>query len=162
MVDASNAFGLFAIDNSIYTNTGGQTFVFENTNSFITNYPALPYLTPVPWLIAHGFSSNFAQAELSDPDGDGVLTWQEYQANTDPRDGNSKFVMRWLSQRIDGRYEITFSASSNRVYRLDSSSNLLDWDTVEDGIRGASTNITIVDERFFPGLNRLFYRARVY
>ncbi len=51
VLDASNAFSYFEVDNTIYTNTGNQSFTFENTGDFITIYPVLPYGTPVPWLI---------------------------------------------------------------------------------------------------------------
>ncbi len=52
-INASNAFSLFAIDNTIYTNTAGTNFYgFNLTNSvnFITNYPAPPppHGTPIP------------------------------------------------------------------------------------------------------------------
>ncbi len=59
MINASNAFSFFDVDNTVYTNTGNQSFVFEsgNTNAFITVYPVLPYGTPVPWLIEYGFTN---------------------------------------------------------------------------------------------------------
>ena len=162
MVDATNAFSLFDVDNTLYTNTGGQKFVFENTNSFITTYPALPFATPVPWLIANGFSGNFVLAETGDPDADGVPTWREYQANTDPRDPNSKFFIRALAQALDGRYQLTFTTSHNRSYRVDASADLVNWEVVEDNIAGIDADVTVIDERFLPGTSSLFYRVQVY
>ena len=162
MTDATNAFSLIAVDNTIYTNTGGQSFIFQNATNFITSYPILPYGTPVPWLIAHGFSGNFIAAEVSDPDNDGILTWQEYRANTDPRDANSKFVIRRLQQRIDGFYQVTFSTSSNRIYRVDSSTDLSNWAVVQDNIAGTGANVTVIDVNYFPGTPEAFYRIAVY
>ena len=162
MTNTRTAFSLFAVDNTIYTNTGGQSFVFETPISpFVTVYSVLPFGTPVPWLIAHGFTNNFAAAELSDPDGDGMLTWQEYQANTDPRDPNSKFVVDGFSQGLDGRYQITFRTSTNRTYRLDSSADLITWQTVQDNIAGTGGDVSFIDTRYIPGATQLFYRVAV-
>jgi len=162
MIYSSNAFSFITVDNTIYTNTGGQSFVFENTNSFVVGYTNLPYGTPIPWLIAHGFTGNFSAAELSDPDGDGVLTWQEYQANTDPRDPNSKFIITGQDIALDGRNEITFISSSNRTYRVDASTDLFNWQTVEDFIPGTGSGITVTDTRYLPALTQIYYRVAVY
>jgi alpha-tubulin suppressor-like RCC1 family protein len=161
-LDTTNAFSLFAVDNTVYTNTGNQSFVIENTNAFITIYPATPYGTPVPWLIAHGYSNNFPAAELADPDGDGVPNWQEYAANTDPRDAASKFFVRPLTQDAYARNQITFSTSSGRTYRVDASTDLVSWDVVQDGILGIGAEVTITDRRYLSGLTQIFYRVAVY
>jgi hypothetical protein len=158
----SNAFSLFTVDNTIYTNTGGQSFTIENTNAFLTTYPALPFGTPVPWLLANGFNGNFDAAELSDPDGDGVPTWQEYHANTDPQDPNSRFVVRGLSNDVFGRNEITFSTSLTRRYRVETSANLINWEIVEEDIPGTGADVTVLDRRYQPWVAEVYYRAVAY
>jgi len=160
MVDATTSFSIITVDNTVYTNTGNQSFIIENTNSFLTTYPVLPYGTPVPWLIAHGFFNNFAGAELADPDGDGALNWQEYQANTDPLDAQSKFVIRSVTRAIDGRFQILVSTALNRTYRVDSSSDLVNWQVVLDNIVGTGSDSLVTDTRFLPGTTRLFYRVQ--
>jgi hypothetical protein len=157
----TNAFSFFTVDNTIYTNTGNQSFTLDNTNA-ITVYPLLPHGTPVPWLIAHGFTNNFAAAELSDPDGDGIPTWQEYQANTDPRDPASAFLVRNVFQGFDGRYRVTFSSSLNRTYRVEASSDLSTWQILQDNIPGSGGDIVVTDTRYTPGVNQMFYRVLVF
>jgi hypothetical protein len=161
MTNSSNAFSLFAIDNSLYTNTGNQSFILENTNT-ITVYTNLPFGTPVPWLIAHGFPNNFAAAELSDPDGDGIPTWQEYQANTDPRDPASRFIITSMLFRTDGRYQVSFTSSPGRFYRVDLSMDLVNWQTLGDDIPGTGAEITFVDTSFFPDATKRYYRIAVH
>jgi hypothetical protein len=160
----TNAFSVFEVDNTLYTNTGRQTFAFDTTNlaAFVTNFPVLPYGTPVPWLIAHGFPLNWAAAETNDFDHDGMLTWQEYLGNTDPRDPNSVFVVRDVSQAPDRRFHITFSSSLNRTYQVQSSYDLANWDVVEDNLAGTGTDLTVIDTRYLPGLTEIFYRVLVY
>ncbi len=53
-----------------------------------------PNLTPthgVPefWLASYGFSGNFDAAAADDQDQDGMATWKEWRADTDPTDGDS-------------------------------------------------------------------------
>ncbi|MEY2427687.1 MAG: large repetitive protein [Verrucomicrobiota bacterium] len=167
MVNSSNAFSFFVPDNTIYTNTGGQSFLMDtNTPSFITNYPPMPFGTPVPWLISYfpsGSGSNFwASNSIADPDHDGVPTWLEFIEGTNPTNASSKFVMRGITRSpLDLRYSAIFSTATNRTYRLESSSNLLDWEPVLDNIQGIGADITINDTRYVPS-SAIFYRAVVY
>jgi hypothetical protein len=162
IINPSNAFSVFEIDNTLYTNTGGQSFTIENTNSFMKVYPVLPYGTPVPWLMTYGYSANFTNAEVADPDNDGVLNWQEYRAGTNPTNAASRFVMSGLAQLPDGHAVISFNSSINRFYRLESSLDLLTWQTVQDLIPGTGSAVTVRDNRYVPGAEALYYRVLVY
>jgi P pilus assembly chaperone PapD len=164
IITPTNAFSIFDVDNTIYTNTGGQSFVIENGSSLIKVYPVLPHGTPVPWLIAIGYvgSSSWVNAELADPDGDGAPNWQEYWANTKPKDKTSKFVIRNVTRLLNGRFQITFSTSTNRTYRVEGSSDLINWDTVEDGIPGINQDVTVADARLIGNVDTVFYRVVVY
>ena len=149
--------------------TNGPSFNLDtNLASFITSYPALPYSTPVPWLIAHGFApgqpaSYYIAAELADSDNDGAPNWQEYRANTDPQDQTSKFFIRKVTSLADGRHQITFTSALNRSYRLDSALSIpLDWNVLQDNITGTGADITITDTRYLPGVTSLLYRVLVY
>jgi hypothetical protein len=165
VLNASSAFSVFAVDNTIYTNTGNQSFVFENTNAFITVYPVLPYGTPVPWLIEYGFTdpNGWAAAETNDLNGNGLLTWQDYVAGLNPTNASAVFTVRNLSPTgSPGHYQITFSTALNRTYRVETSSDLLIWQTLQDGIAGTGGDITIPDSRNLSGTTQMYYRVAVY
>jgi von Willebrand factor type A domain/Regulator of chromosome condensation (RCC1) repeat/Putative Ig domain len=163
LVDGSNAFSVFDVDNTIYTNIGSQSFVFENKNAFIANYPILPYGTPAPWLLQHGFTTGFVAAELSDPDGDGAKTWQEYQAGTDPRNSNSKFIVKSVAQTDSyGRYQITFTTALNRNYRVETSDDLVTWQPLVLDIQGTGDDVIVTDIRNPSETTQAFYRVVVY
>jgi len=168
LLTTSNALSLLAVDNSIYTNTGGQSFIITNLASSVTNYPVLPFGTPIPWLMYYGYTGNFTNAELSDTDHDGMAAWQEYQANTIPTNAASKFAITSIARASDGlRYQISFSTSSDRTYRLQSSTDLVNWQTVQDNIPGIGTpatnvDVTITDATYYYGASQVYYRAAVY
>ncbi len=163
LTNAAIAFSLLEVDNDIYATTGGQSFFIENTAEFTSVYPALPYGTPVPWLTANGFTNDFVNAELSDPDGDGLLTWQEYRANTNPRDAASTFRVRSLVRlETSNWYEITFTTSLNRLYQLETSEDLLTWQILQTDIQGTGDDFTLIDGRAPPEETPVFYRVLVY
>ncbi len=170
-LNASNAFSLFYVDNTIYTNNGDplntnagyyQSFVFENTNAFITPYPVLPFGTPVPWLIQYGFTNANAWAsdETNDLNGNGLLIWQDYLAGLNPTNTGSVFaVQNVLPAGGPGQYQITFNTALNRTYRVDASTNLMTWQTLQDGIAGTGGSVTVTDTRNLP---HVYYRVAVH
>jgi autotransporter-associated beta strand protein len=70
--------------------------------------------TPQWWLANYGISNNLDVAETNDPDTDGMATWQEYLAGTNPKDSNSVFKI----------IDMTFSGGSNRLVWLGGNTNL--------------------------------------
>ena len=50
--------------------------------------------TPLWWLAQYGWTNNFDAVELADQDGDGVATWLEYLAGTDPTNPISRSVVQ--------------------------------------------------------------------
>jgi hypothetical protein len=162
VIDTTNAFSFFDVDNSLYTLTGGQSFVLGNTNEFITSFPLLPHGTPVPWLISYGFIANYTNAELLDPDKDGMPNWKEYWSNTNPTNAASVFKIKQLIRQPDGRFRITFSSSTNRLYRVQGSADLTNWQIIQDNISGNNQDITIVDKTVIPNITNVYYRVQVY
>jgi len=61
--------------------------------------------TPYTWLQGHGITTNQETADISDSDGDGALTWEEYRAGTDPTNAGSVFVV----------IDIDYSSTSNCI-----------------------------------------------
>jgi hypothetical protein len=164
IINPTNAFSVLSVDTNLAAYTGGQTFVLSN--QFITFYPTLPHGTPVPWLISYGYASGnsniWAAAELADSDGDGMANWQEYRANTNPTNALSNLKVNSVGRLPDGRFQINFSTSINRTYRLDASTDLVNWQVVQDNIPGINTNVTLIDTRYIPGVTTIFYRVAVY
>ena len=159
------AFSLFVVDNSIYPAMppSGQSFVIENTNEFITVYSVTPHGTPVPWLLTNGFTGDMTAAELSDPDHDGALTWQEYLAGTNPRDPASRLVIRNPGTPVLNQpFEITFPTVSGRTYRVDTATSLGNWQPLQDGIAGSGSDVTVRDLFPLNGTAAMFYRIVVY
>jgi len=69
------------------------------------------------WLASYGWTNNFDQVALSDPDGDGMTVWQEYHAGTDPTNAASKFGMN-TAQAVPGGFVITWSTVPGKTYKV--------------------------------------------
>jgi hypothetical protein len=159
------AFASFSVINSIYSNTppSGQSFVLSNLTSFVTNFPpAPPFGTPVPWLESFGFTSNFAAVELSDPNGTGMLVWQDYIAGLNPTNANSTFSVLPINPPSSGPPIITFNTALGRTYRVDTATILGVWSTLQDNIPGTGGLVSITDNRNLSGVSSVFYRVVVF
>ena len=159
-------FSAFTVDNSIYTNIlpAGLTFTLSNAPSFITKYPAPPpHGTPIPWLVAYGYTTNFAAAELLSPNGNGLAVWQDYLAGLNPTNTASQFAVQPLPTPTPGvPGQITFGTVAGRTYRVDTATALGQWTVLQDYIAGTGANVTIQDNRDLRGLSQVFYRVAVY
>jgi hypothetical protein len=88
-----------------------------------------PAGTPYSWLAGFGLT-NYNVDALADQDGDGLKTWQEYIANTDPT--NSASCLKAM-QSI--RNVVSWVAQTNRIYSVYWSTNLV------QGFTALNTNI---------------------
>ncbi len=74
--------------------------------------------TPEWWLAQYGWTNDFDAAALRDDEPDGFPTWQEYVADTDPKDPGS---YPRIDSIIAAEFQfpvITWSASTGRIYEV--------------------------------------------
>jgi hypothetical protein len=161
-LSATQAFSVFSVDNSIYTNflPSGQSFTNQNFANFIKLYPsAPPHGTPIPWLISYGFTTNFAAAELIATNG--LPVWEAYLAGLNPTNAGSQFAV--TTAFTPGQVpQILFSTVLGRTYRVETAVSLDSWALLRDNIPGTGGNILFIDNRVLSGVNSTFYRVAVY
>ena len=73
--------------------------------------------TPEWWLANNGWFSNYDEVATNDDEPDGFPTWQEYIADTDPRDSNS-FPRVGVVVTEGSVPVITWFASTGRLYQI--------------------------------------------
>jgi len=116
--------------------------------------------TPWAWLDFYALGPDYDAAELGDPDGDGLLTWQEYVALTSPTNGTSVFAIVEVTTETN-TVSVSFDSSADRVYTIDGSATLspADWNPVsEEPVAGTGGRMTIT----LPASEgMMFYRANV-
>jgi hypothetical protein len=133
---------------------GASEYRWDNVNTNKT-----PHGVPYSWLNAAGITNDQDQVENNDPDNDGMATWQEYYAGTDPTNAGSAFKIVALG----GNGGITWYGTTNsgvtnafRVYRC---TNLLaaNWQLAASNILRSGIGINAwTDTGMFP---RVFYRV---
>ncbi|HVM49754.1 MAG TPA: immunoglobulin domain-containing protein [Candidatus Acidoferrum sp.] len=161
---ATQAFRVFNVDNSIYTNIqpSGISFTNQNFASFLvaTNFPPPPpHGTPIPWLTYYGFTTNFAAAELIATNG--LPVWQDYLAGLNPTNPASQFNVS-LSLGPGPTPQITFSTVQGRTYRVETAITLNNWSVLRDYIQGTGGNIIFIDNRTLGEVPSVYYRVAVY
>jgi len=160
----TQAFSVFSIDNSIYTNItpSGIKFTNEFFAKFITPYPpAPPHGTPIPWLLAYGFPTNNPAATELIIATNGLPLWQSYLAGLNPTNINSQFNV-WTAFVPGQMPQIAFSTVATRTYRVETATSLESWTVLRDNISGIGGNILFIDNRNLSGISTMFYRVAVY
>ena len=116
-----------------------------------------PAHTPYWWLAQYGLTNYEADA-MTDVDGDGLLTWQEYVAGTDPTNLSSAFQI--TGNNASASDIIRWSSVSNRFYDLGWTTNLLVPFTI---LPGASNMPATPPENAYtnplPSGDSAFYRV---
>lgn len=103
---------------------GGVTGTWSSVNSATPKPQTLTDLEN--WLIGKNYNPEDSRfAPEADFDGDGMTTWQEYLADTDPASATS--VLRLSGSFVAGSDHMvfTFPASTARYYQLEFTTNLL-------------------------------------
>lgn len=121
--------------------------------------------TPYSWLADNGISSSQEANDILDLDGDGVPTWKEYQAGTDPNDSSSVFCVFDFGQIAGGNKITWFGTTNSGVYSdfiIDRCTDLssLVWFPVATNSRSASGTNVWTDLNP-PATGPVFYRPRL-
>ncbi len=93
--------------------------------------------TPYYWMYDSGLvSDDYEALDLLDTDGDGLASWEEFIAGTNPTQSGSGLAVEVDVQPVDGDYVIRWPSVEGRVYRLEESTNL------SSGFQVLKSNIT--------------------
>jgi hypothetical protein len=99
-----------------------------------------------------------------DSDGDGQVNRAEFLAGTDPQNGGSRFMVHSIS-RAAGRVSLSWSSVPGKVYQIEISDNLADWElaNADDGFplqvsaaSGSETFVELSQSAAVGGLKKFF------
>ncbi len=136
-------------------NTGGLQFQFYIHPHLDLDGDGLPD----GWEADYGLNTNCVADAALDPDGDGMSTWQEFIAGTDPT--NQLNCLKIDSLTLTNATELEFLAMSNHPYTVEYTDDLqvAAWNRLTDLTAYATNHVeTVVDPG--GGTNR-FYRLVV-
>jgi uncharacterized protein (TIGR03790 family) len=136
--------------------------LMDSPKSIQADFAAALATNSVPhwWLASHGWTNDFDDAALDDPDEDGYLTWQEYIADTDPTNSASFFPPLEATGSATNLAFGIDPTSTGRFYHVDVTAPLddPDWTSVTNA---PGTGGAWVPELAPPGTGFYFYRGRV-
>ncbi|MEI6891839.1 MAG: hypothetical protein V5783_06680 [Pontiella sp.] len=141
------------------------SFAFVDTNADTTNdtlrvtaYGETANGTPYSWLNEYGLTE--ADDHL-DTDGDGLLTWEEYIAGTNPTNAASVLTITSHQSLDNGDYVVTWQSVEGKSYSVITNTSLL---YPQEGV-AASDILGLVGETSYTGTisgaNEVFYEIGV-
>ena len=162
-INGAPAAGMSFDNNSTSTNFIWNDLQAGGTLSatFTAQVTSDPANTPYSWLAQYGLT-NFNDDALDDADHDGLLTWQEYVAGTNPTNPASVFKVTGGAVNAQGTV-IRWSSASNRFYNLTRTTNLMSGFSV---LAGASNLPATPPENVYTNPvsagAAVFYKINVY
>ena len=118
--------------------------------------------TPLWWLAERGVTNEFDLAEAADPDEDGMPTWREYLANTDPTNGQSLLQFEVVQPDPDaGATVLRWQSASNRAYSIWRSVRLPDGFAERIATNVPATPPANVYTAAVAGLSNAFFRIEL-
>jgi hypothetical protein len=147
------------------TNSSSAVILIDRPKTIVAHFE--PILTtnniPVAWLAEYKLTNSSPEIEaMSDHDNDGMLTWQEFYAGTDPTNSASRFAIIDAGRLNNSNYIVWFGGTngSKIPFTVMGTTNLLDaWFEVATNISRSNTGTNIwwdIDER-----TNIFYRIQV-
>lgn len=119
--------------------------------------------TPEWWLARHfGTAVPFAVSATNDADGDGMASWAEYRAGTDPTNAASVLRLEGTSLSADALV-LRWRSDTGRTYQIEYSTNLLlapPFVPLGNPVQGAFGETTLTDDTPVVEGQR-FYRIRM-
>lgn len=111
------------------------------------------------WLQQYGLPTD-GSVDYSDDDTDGMNTWQEWIAGTDPTNTSSLLQMQSAVPSVDfSTVAVSWQSVSGKTYFLQRSTNLPVFSTVQSNIAGQAGTTTYADTS--AGTGPSFYRVAV-
>jgi|GEM_PF-629679 len=175
LVTASNYYRIASLTTngtpaglSFNNNSTSTNFIWSNIQStgavvatFTAQITTDPANTPYSWMAQYGLT-NFSVDAGADGDHDGLTTWQEYLAGTNPTNPASVFKITGGSANSQGSV-IRWSSASNRFYDLSRTTNLMSTFSV---LAGASNLPATPPENVYtnpaPTAGPAFYKISVH
>jgi hypothetical protein len=115
--------------------------------------------TPQWWLSSYGWTNNFDSAATNDCDGDGLQTWQEWIANSDPTNRDSVLTCVPGAATDRTAWVISWQSRPDCAYRILFSTNLI------DGFSALATNLVYPQNAYTDTINKgatpIYYRIDV-
>lgn len=146
---ASNAFGeSWAPSTTNFMTSGGGS----NT----------AHGTPYSWIDMYfGGVTNYEAADLADQDADGMVTWQEYNAGTDPANAGSILAMTGLNFGGKATNWFSWSSVSGKLYNVYCTTNLLTAYTLMTSAIAATPPVNSFSDTAGPFDMDRYYRVTV-
>jgi hypothetical protein len=120
---------------------------------------------PKWWLAQHGLT-NFNADAMGDGDHDGMFTWQEWVAGSDPTTNGSVFQFRSVGVSPGQGAVIRWPSIPNRFYNLSRSTNLLSGTNMFSILPGAAGMPATPPENVYTdpveGFGPFYYKISVY
>jgi hypothetical protein len=115
---------------------------------------------PEWWLAQYGWTNAFDAAETNDADHDGMLTWQEWVAGTDPTNSSSVLSVTNLFA-VDSGFVLHWPGVSNRIYGVDRTTNLIPptFESIATNLAATPPVNVYTDQA--PDTDNVFYRITV-
>jgi hypothetical protein len=118
--------------------------------------------TPEWWLAGYGLTNGWDAEENGDPDGDRLLTWEEWVAGTDPTRSGSVLALTRASQIGAAGAEVSWWSVSNKTYAIERGTNLLapDFTAIATNLP-ATPPINVYTDSAAAPAGGVFYRISV-